>query len=758
MVSRSSSRSFFACVLSMILAAQISGCGERDELQQIRDLQDEGKVAESIERLEKMIDAGDRRPEVLYRYGRGLSAMGEIGRAVWALDAVIGDPEYTVPAAKELAHNLIVGGNFDFALATLDKLREKRTDGEGDEDLRAMLIEARAHLESRRSYSAALEALEKVLELDPENEEALRYKVVALLGDSRNEEAYETIRKIGVEGREDELAEDSKEGEAFWCSVGASFQREAGDLAAAEEVVETCLERFPTHQGTLNEAVTIYTMQGKRDEALAILERASEEDPENRALRMPFVLQLRAMGRYDEAESVLRTALENEKKKEFPDDLALANLWNDVGRFLIDRGKVAEGLEAYDVVVSLMGEKVTAEFLIARAEALLRVGRYDEALEIAEKTKVGVHRPMIRGRVAFERGEFDKALVELGEAARVWPDNAPIRYYLAQTAEVLGDFDRAIEEYRQAIRSDRSLDAARVRLGRLHLAENRVMQAAGIMMFDSPIDNALASVDSKEVMIEIQARAGMPIDLRNFPQDPALSTEDVYATVVSALARGLRAGLGAKAAVEKLAELHEDAPQSLAPFLLIERIGNLVAAGEIDEAVKQGRSAVARHPDDSRARMALGRALGAQDSTLEEAYDLLTAVVAERPRDAQVLVWLGEIESRRGEAARAAAHFESALEISPVQSDAVLGLARALVTLGRRPEAVARLEVYLNRQDPYDGNVALEFARLLAEGESNDARRIEFAVRALRFGAGQPAAEYLEKLDPLRFGRTAQAS
>jgi tetratricopeptide (TPR) repeat protein len=746
------------CGIALLLAGILVACGsaDRDDLEEIREMQANGQLEESVERLQELVEGGDRRSEVLFRYGVGLSKLGEMGRSVWALDAVIGDPEYAVRAAQELALNAIRGKNFELAIATLERLREERTDGAGDEDIPTKLLEARARLESRRDYDGAMDVIEKILEIDSENEEALRYRVLALLGNRQSEEAYEAIREIADRTTSDDPDADSNRSEEYWCRIESSFHRESGDLDKAEEVVSGCLERFPTELGLIDEAIKVYSIQRKSEEALALLRKAHEAEPENPQLRIPLVRQLRAMQRFADAEVVIRSALEREAGKEFPDSTKLANFWGDLGRFLIDRERLDEGLAAFDEVVSILGDGTRPEFRFERAEALIRVGRYDEALQIAEATPIEVHGSMIRGHVAFERGDFESAHEELESAARIWPNNAPIRYYLARTAEALGDFNQAIEEYRQAIRSDRSLAAARVRLSQLHLAEDRVSQAWSMMAFASPIENALASVESKLVVAEIQARTGAQIDLQNIPTDPKRSADEVLSAVVRTVSRGLRARGGTEATEQWLASLHEKAGGNLKTFLFRERIVNLIESGQIEDAVKRARAEVADHPDDIHAKITLALALREDESSLEEAKTLLVDAVAERPNDSVLLTWLGEVENQSGQAAQALGRFEAALSIEPQSPDAMLGIARALDGLGRRSEAVSRLESFLVHDNPIAGRAALELAMLLEEGAATESRRIEMGLRAFRFGAGQPALELLQSIDPLRFKITEE--
>ena len=780
-------------ISALLLACSLSiACGDTDQLDEVRELQANGQIEESVGKLVEMIDDGDRRPEVLYRYGRGLSHLGKIGRALWPLDLAIGDPEYTVPAAMELARNSIQGGNVEFALQTLERLRELRTDGAADTDARAFLLEARAHLDGRRSYDSALAAVERVLELDPGNATAQRYQVVALLGAERPDEARDVIREFGLgsaskaegssdqaegssdqaEGSSDQAegfsdqAEDSfyaesnelptdQEGQAaYWCSVGVSFHKDAGDLVEAEKMALECLEVFPDNSGTIDRAVEIYQLQRKHEEAVELLGTALENDPTNRRRRLPLVFQLRGLGRYDEAEAILQKAIDEERSKEFPDSLTLAGLVNDLGRFQVDRGKLDQGLQAFEEVLSLTkGQTPSPEFQLSYAEALMRVGRLDEALAIANETPVEVHKPMIRGRVAYERGEFDEAIRELTAASTVWPNNATVRYYLARASEAVGDFDRATEEYRQALRSDRSQAAARVRLGRLHLAENRVAQARAIMMIASPVANAVESLDAKRVTTEIEVRLGLPIDLRHFPTDPDRTTEEIWSSISMTLSEALHAAHGESGWVKALTELRSQATGPLEPFVFLEVVDALLATNRVDEAIDQARRAQVDRPEDPRVALALGHALGARDAKDEEAVRLLQVATGNLPIAARAHLALAELMARRAGSAAATEHLEAAIATGDrlVAANAILRLADAMAQAGKTDQAIARLKSHLLEVDPYNGHAAFALAQLLATQGASEADQMVLALRARRFGAGEPATKLLNRLDPIRF-------
>lgn len=735
-----------AILLGLVLLACDSV--EPDPLDEIRKMQATGQAEASIPVLQALIESGDRRGEVFLRYGKALTAIGQYGRAVWPLDAAAEDPEFVVVAARELARNAYSTGNFELALQTLARLRDTRTDGLEDEDYGAMLLEARSYIETRRHYEEAIEILDRVIEFDVVRDQALRLKAAALLGLDRIDEAYDIIRETElVSGEEDDSPEGGpKRDESYWCAIELSFHRESDEIEKAEKLIEDCLERFPTSVGIIDEAIKIYARQGRPEAALEILRLAYESAPGDRRVRFPFVLQLREMGQFSEAEAILQTATETLRGSEEPDLSELAGAWVDLGGLLADQDKLDEALDAYAEAILLLGDTVTPNVLFTQAELMIRAERYEDALEIAETTPVEVHGPMLRGRIAFERGDLGQALAELDMAALLWPDNAPIRYYLARASEGLGEFDRAVEEYRQAMRSDPNLEAARVRLARLHLAEGRVLQARDVMRFSSSSSKSW-SLDAVLVEIEIQAATGTLADLNKVPIDLKRSSEESRRLVSLALSRGLRAGSGPKVAAKTLGKLQEKALGPYSGLFFRERVENLLEAGEIERAAGLSSDAVADRPDDLNAQIALARVLRESEDRRGEAITILSHVFSKQPRDAEVLAWLGDLELMSGNPNESIQHFEAALAITPDSHDALIGLTRALVSVEQPIEARRRLEFYLAFDNPIDGVAALELAMMIEKSQSTKNRRIALGRRAFRFGAGQAAVDFLAGID-----------
>lgn len=789
-----------------------------ERLAEIRELHRTGRIEESIPALIELIEAGSRDGEVLYRYGRALAMTGHPERSIWALDAAMEDPAWRVPAGQQLALDAQRAGNFDFGLEILERLdRERPEDAEVDDReilLRArMLIEtnrrydealeiledfvARSpdHDEALRLKAAALLGLER----PDEAYEVIREAALAVErgadaeadgdaeadagdeagatgdadgdagdrvaapsgGDASGSDASDDVTGAAAS---DALAAVEEVGEAeeqsapddraaYWCTIRASFQRESRRLDEAAKTVDECLATHPASVSLINEAMKIH---GERDPAriLEILERAHAARPDEVDIRRALVRANESFGRFDEAEAVLRERIEVARAESEPQTGRLASLWVDLAGFLIARERVDDALEAFREADALLGDATPPEVLLRYADALIVAGRYDEALAIADRTPVEIHRTMLRGRVAFEQGRYADAIAALDEAALHWPDNAPVHYYLARSAEALGDVDRAIEEYRQAMRSDANLSAARERLVRLHLAEGKVREAATILNFRSPKKSSTPSMAMKILAVEVRSRMGVEPQL-DIPVEPGADVETVRHETLRSLARGLSLRMGAQGADTVLASIEEAAQPDTRGLLVRERVALLLDAGRLDEATELARRASRELPGDDHVALALGRVLTRRTETRAEAESILRRVSEARPRDAEVWTALGDALASLGRSDEAVACWDEALRLAPDAWPAMRSRVDQLMASGQRKQALDRLATFLAREAPYSGEAALALAELQLDDADRRAETAELARRAIRFGAGPKALEVLARVDPEAAARLA---
>ena len=414
-------------LLSCIFLTSFSACSTSDEdrLEEVRELQAKNEMVESIPILIELIESGNRRGEVLYRYGRALSLTGKRDRSVWALDSARDDPEWFVPASQQLALDAFGAGNYDFAIDVFERLHEEAPK-ELDEDLFALLIEARVLISSQEHFEEALDLLESILERFPEEESAVRLKAVALLALKRPDEAYELLRAANVtlaspadeeqpgSQREtgagdqkppveevakagDDLEDDESDAglyveiedeqrEAYWCSIRTTFKREAGATDEAVKIADECLEKFPSDRGLITQAVKLFSELERFERVLEILEKAHEKNPDDAEIRGALVQFLGRIGRTKEVERILRKTIDDAVAAGRGAAMETASYWVELAGFLMEQDRVGEALIAFNSANEIIGDAASPDLLLREAEALIRAEQFDRRSGPASST------------------------------------------------------------------------------------------------------------------------------------------------------------------------------------------------------------------------------------------------------------------------------------------------------------------------------------------------------------------------------------
>ncbi len=724
-----------AAVCLVLAATATTACDSRDPLERARSLQDEqGDVAGALEPLRELVEQRPQDPEVNYRYGLALIASGQHSLARWALRKAMESPEWVERAGIPLATTAIQLGGFDEAVEVATKVLEHQPD-----NVEVLILRADARVRTRREYEGALADAERALALDPENAGALVPKVVALLGLQRVDEAAAQLDAL--EGTHSDAALGLR-GSPALCAARASFAKEKGEVEEAGKRFDECLEAFPSEGLVVGEAIGFFDANGRQARSEEILQKALTAQPEAFSYRANLVERFRKTGREEDAEALLRAATE------LASPGAAAVGWAALGLYSIETGKFAEAADAFERAHEL-DPSGSAELLFGHADAQVVAGRYDEALKLAEQMTVPAHRSLIRGRVALARGEPGQALAHFSEGNRLWPNNAVSRYYAAAAAEQIGDFERAIEDYRYSMRIDVRATDAYLRLARMQLAAGRVTDAIASLEFQP--GERPAEDEASLLEIELLARA-------NRPPPPAvlqrLQRRD-RAAAAAALARGLTTRDGPGKAIEFLHAQRKDLdftdPRDSAALAAL--VDALAASGKAKEALARVDAGLAKHPDASAFHALRGDALarnGAETAAVRAAYQRALEL---DPREHRALVGLAGLDASAGTALSALALYERAAQADPSDRASVRAAAKLLEGLGRADEAEERLTALL-RDHPYDAEAALALAELRRTRGADAQATRELARRAVMFGGGSAAQALLDRIDAERDAAT----
>lgn len=721
--------------IGCLLCLAIAGCAPSDPLEAIRKQQAGGDFAGSLEPLRALLDERRDDAEVQYLYGRALALTGQTSLAEWSLREAMDDPEWLVPAGLQLAFGALQTGNYAIAIEATERLLEADPD-----NVDALLLRANAYAHSRVHPEEALADVDRILELDPDSVEAMEPRILALLALDRIDEAAGAIEELG------RRIDESQQGPgvpAWHCATTALFADESGDAELARKRWAGCLERYPAHSNVVTNALAFYDARGESTRSLEILRRAQQEEPGSRAYRLALAERLRRAGENEEAESLLREAT----KSEVP-ALAVA-AWIDLAKHQQAVGDYVAAARAAEraVEVARSSGDPPPQLLLEQADALLLAGELDRALAVAEEMTLAAHREMIRARVAQERGQPAEALQHFDEAFRLWPDNPWAHYYAALAAEAVGDFDRAIDAYRQSIRIAAAQTDARTRVARLHLAEGKPAEALTLLrlqMGSAPLD-----LDGELLSLRLLgAQTGQAEPLRRSLELFRRERPDQLGRALASAAEGARARAGPAAAVrllrrwesEDLADLgdprHAEALRALVRFSRGE--------GQGQEAEATVRAALRAHPEAPAFHEILGLSLelrGAPDDRVREAYARAVELDAD---NARALAGLGRL-AQGGDPGEALALFDRATAAEPSDPEPQRDAARALIAQDQLHAAEERLEALLE-DHPYEGGAAAQLVELhLARGLGTD-RTLELAHRAVRFGGGAEALDLLSRV------------
>lgn len=713
-------------LLLVIATLFFSACSDPPPtIESVRALQAAGDFEGSLAPLRALLADAPDEPETNFLYGRALLRTGAPDRAIWAMRKAAAAPEWAVPAGIALGRAALAAREWDNAIEVADGLLERDPDA-----IDARLIRADALIESKREYERALADIDHVLALAPDHLPARADRVAALIALERVDEAAEALRALE---EMDALEKAEPEFRARICTIGALFAADGGEAEAADERFRRCVADHPRSSTVLEQYIGFLDGQQRVEEANQLLSDALERSPDDPGLRVSLARRLIALGRIDEARSLLEAGTQRRHP------VVAANAWAALADVEVASGDLDAAAAAYEQ--SLAGIDTPSDFqLLTLADVLARAGQDERALEVAGRIENDAYAGLIEARVHMNRGEPEQALDRLDEVLPRWPNNPGARYWAARASEQLGRFDRAVEEYRQAIRSNPTFTDAAVRLARLLVAQGDhepAWSAIGTYANERPGD-----VEAGRLMMRIASAVGPEPRLRGLVQ--RLAGGPSWPSAVAERARQAERAGGPDAAIRTLRESSGlDLTRPANAPALEALVDVLVRADRAEEALAATEAATWAHAGVARFLAAHGRALLAAGQP-EAARRAVEAAVAADPQEPSVHTARARVEVAGGHLDAALAAWAEARRLDPDAIDAYVEPARALEEAERNEEALAIWRA-LARERPDQPVAALAIARRTWErardtrDESQAREALDWAGRAARFGGGEVA-------------------
>jgi tetratricopeptide (TPR) repeat protein len=415
--------------------------------------------------------------------------------------------------------------------------------------------------------------------------------------------------------------------------------------------------------------------EGLIEEALARFEQALAAAPENPEVIEAVGRALLNLDRLEEAEASFLDALELDPEWVGPRmGLAMVALRRD------EPFKIVHHLER--------AIETDPEY----PDAYVELGRYYGAMAEPALAKATFERWTARhpedadmlinaGLTAFDAADYAQALdffEKATEAALVEEQKSGARTFRANTLDMLGRYDEAVEAYEEVIAETPEWWEAHANLGICHARNGQPARAEAA--FRRGLDDCPGSPEIRDELAAhlLSERRDLPEALRLSEEAVALGRDEVrhlHTLGEARLAIGDEAG--AAEAYSAMLDLDPENPEAhLELGLLYE------ARGEAREAEEHFVESLKSDPANPRALYSYASLYYAADD-LESAEELLVRAVASDARYSPALSALASIRARRGDYRDAldyiekaveagesdVEHFKSALEFAPLRAD-----------------------------------------------------------------------------------------
>jgi tetratricopeptide (TPR) repeat protein len=603
-----------------------------------------------------------------------------------------------------------------------------------EQRLQALRLRAAVHLNTKE-WEAALENTEQLLSERPDDAEVLLLRANALVLAERAEEAEGVLRRIW----ETPSLADTPAAARAGVSLVRLLDDHLEQPERAEAQLEDVLERFPTERAVLGFTARYFKQSERPERATELMRSAVAREPNDLGLRGTLAQHLVEQGEGEEAERLLVEATEI---------FANPAAWITLTELYRAEGKYEEALVALEQTLDML-PGVTDYLRFKHADLLAVAGHLDRAEEVAEQISETAYREIVAGRIAYDRGDAERALERLDAGLRRWPNHGIGRYLAGMAALKLGRLERAQAEFREAARVEPGTSDAALKLARIQLYQGNPRAAFVSIARLLAAEGVTQERRTEALVVTARAQSALGQD------DAARETLKGLQTVEG---QELRAALelaelearaeGPTAAIRSLEESQIDLDEPGNEAGLRALCEHLIAAGRSKEALERVDSALRQHPEfaayhDVRARVVInaGRPEDAKPS-FERALELDPELAPALAGLALIAEAEGELEQARSLLARAAG--ADALNASYPYQAAQLELAA-----GHPQEAEVQLREAL-RRDPLHAQAANDLAWLLAErGEELDLA-LELALRARQ---GDKTAEILDTLGWVRFKR-----
>lgn len=223
----------------------------------------------------------------------------------------------------------------------------------------------------------------------------------------------------------------------------------AGKFDAAFDAFKYCLAIDSTAAAVLYELSSFYVQLNRPTQAVEMLKRAVANSQDNFTYKMALATISRNLGMYGEAAEEFK-----ELVKEYPEKVELNYYLADA---LTQKGEIAEAIEAYDALESVVGMNEALSMQKYKLYSLLEQPgeAFKEIEKLAAKYPMEARYQIVLGDLHLEKKELDKALAYYQKAHEIDPSNPYYIVSMANYYEAKGEKAAAETQIRNALVNDK---------------------------------------------------------------------------------------------------------------------------------------------------------------------------------------------------------------------------------------------------------------------------------------------------------------
>jgi tetratricopeptide (TPR) repeat protein len=246
------------------------------------------------------------------------------------------------------------------------------------------------------------------------------------------------------QGRREEALDHYKKAlaiEPSHVSLPAYIASELMHLGRFDEgikILDALLERIPNSVHALNGLAQIARKQGKRLEAICYFQKCLELEPKHPTHPVAIAVELRELGRFEEALSIL---------EDHSEQLDPSLMWQHKGLIFLAQANHEEAMRCYEFGIS--ASPTDPRCYEAMVSELIKFGLHKRAQEVIERAEVSVTRSnflyLYKIRALISQGLYERAISSCQHELETHPQNWIILHHLIDLNIRTGHFNQAEE-------------------------------------------------------------------------------------------------------------------------------------------------------------------------------------------------------------------------------------------------------------------------------------------------------------------------